>query len=86
MNIQFKNGRIQTRRHLVRWAVTSALMAAIAWPGLIVDAPAYAANQIETVESWIDQILQRGGGKRGQAPEAAPKSSPLPTYPKAYLG
>jgi outer membrane protein, heavy metal efflux system len=82
MNIQFKNGRVQTRRHLVRWAVTSALMAAIVWPGLIVDAPAYAANQIETVESWIDQILQRGGGKRGQAPEAAPKSPLLPTYPK----
>jgi hypothetical protein len=48
MNIQFRHGRKETRRRVLPWVVASALMVTIAWPGLIIDAPAYAASQIET--------------------------------------
>ena len=82
MNIQLRYGRTGTRRRILPWAVASVLMVAIAWPGLIVDAPAHAANVVETVDSWIDQILQRGGIKRGQAPEPTKKPAPLPSFPK----
>ena len=57
-------------------------MAAIAWPGLIVDAPAYAASQEETVQSWVDQILQRAGFRLGQAPEPTMKPAPVPYFQK----
>src|SRR5580765_3568836 len=82
MNIELRCGRTGTRRRILPWVVTSALMVAIAWPGLIVDAPAYAANVAETVDSWIDQILQRGGIKRGQASEPTKKPAPPPSFPK----
>jgi outer membrane protein, heavy metal efflux system len=81
MNIQFRHGRTGTRRRILPWAVASVLMVAIAWPGLIVDVPAQAANQAGPVEAWIDQILSRAGIKRGQAPEPTPKLAPLPSYP-----
>lgn len=80
MNIQFRNGRKETRRRILPWAMAPALMIAIAWPGLIVDAPAYAASQIETIESWVDSILGRSGIRFGQAP--APKPAPLPSSQK----
>lgn len=81
MDIHCKQGRTEIRRHLIRWAVASVLMITIGWPGLIVDAPAYAASQIET-ESWIDNILGRSGGKRSQAPEPTMKLAPRPSFPK----
>ena len=81
MNIQFRHGHMWTRGHLIRWAVASALLVAIAWPGLIVDAQAQAANQAGPVESWIDQILSRAGIRRGQAPEPTMKPAPVPSYP-----
>jgi outer membrane protein, heavy metal efflux system len=80
MNIQFRHGSTGTRRPLIRWVLASALMIAIAWPGLIVDTPTYAASQKETIESWIDNILGRSGIRFGQAPE--PKPVPLPSFPK----
>jgi cobalt-zinc-cadmium efflux system outer membrane protein len=80
MNMQFRYGRTEIRRHLLRWAVAAALMIAIAWPGLIVDAPAYAASQKETIESWVDNILGRSGIRFGQPPE--PKPAPLPSFQK----
>ena len=81
MNIQFRHGHMWTRGHLIRWAVASALLVAIAWPGLIVDAQAQAANQAGPVESWIDQILSRAGIRRGQTPEPTMKPAPVPSYP-----
>ncbi len=54
-------------------------MIAIAWPGLIVDAPAQAENQREKVEAWIEQILKqlfRGGPALEPGPKPAP---PLPS-------
>ena len=75
-------GARRSDAHFIRWAVTSALMVAMAWPGVIVDAPAQAASQIETAESWIDQILQRAGVRRGQAPEPTMKPAPVPSFPK----
>ncbi len=80
MDIQFRHGSTGTRRPLIRWVLASALMIAVAWPGLIVDAPAYAASQKETIESWVDNILGRSGIRFGQAPE--PKPSPLPSSQK----
>jgi hypothetical protein len=80
MNIQFRHGRKGTRRHLIRWVMASVLLVAIAWPGLIVDAQAQAANQADTVESWFDQILLRAGIKRGQAQEPTTKLAPVPSY------
>src|SRR2546427_587227 len=80
MNIQRKHGRTGSGRRLLRWAVASAVMVAIAWPGLIVDVPARAANQAETVETWVERIL-KGMFTRGQAPEPAPKPAPLPSTP-----
>src|SRR5215831_5789906 len=82
MNIQLRHGRTRTRCDLIRLAVASALMVAFAWPGLLVDAPAYAMDQAGPVESWIDQILSRAGIKRGQASEPTPKPAPLPSFPK----
>jgi len=80
MNIQRKHGRTGSGRCLLRLAVASAFIVAIAWPGLIVDAPARAANQAETVETWVERIL-KGMFTRGQAPEPAPKPAPLPSTP-----
>ena len=80
MNVQCKHGRKEIGSRLLRWAAVSAFIAAIAWPGLIVDAPARAANGAETVENWIDQVL-KGMFKRGQEPEAVPKPAPLPFAP-----
>jgi cobalt-zinc-cadmium efflux system outer membrane protein len=82
MNIELRCGRTGTRRRILPWVVTSALMVAIAWPGLLVGAPAYAVDQASPLESWIDQILSRAGIKRGQASEPTPKPAPLPSYPK----
>ena len=58
MNVQCKQGRMGTRRHLLQFAVVLTFMVAIAWPGLIVDAPVQAANQGDTIETWIDQVLK----------------------------
>ena len=89
MNIQLRYGRTETRRRILPWAVASALMVAIAWPGLIVDAPAYAANMVETVDSWIDQILQRGGDQTRSGAgtdEEAGAASFLPEGLAAHAG
>jgi cobalt-zinc-cadmium efflux system outer membrane protein len=80
MNTQRKSKRTGTRRHLLQLAVVSAFMVAIAWPGLIVDAPVQAANQGDTVQTWIDQVL-KGMFKRGQEPEPTLKPAPGPTFP-----
>lgn len=82
MNIQLRYGRTGTRRRILTWPVASVLMVAIAWQGMIEDAPAQAANQAGPVETWIDQILSRAGITRGQAPEPTKKPAPLPSYPK----
>jgi cobalt-zinc-cadmium efflux system outer membrane protein len=55
-------------------------MVAIAWPGLVVDAPVQAANPADTVETWIDQVL-KGMFKRGQEPEPTLKPAPGPSFP-----
>jgi hypothetical protein len=55
-------------------------MVAIAWPGLTVDAPVQAANQGDTVETWIDQVL-KGMFKRGQEPEQTLRPAPGPSFP-----
>jgi outer membrane protein, heavy metal efflux system len=80
MNIQCKPERTDAGRRFLRWAAVSAFMVAIAWPGLIVDAPARAANQAETVDPWIDQIL-KGMLRRGQPPEPRAKPASLPSSP-----
>jgi cobalt-zinc-cadmium efflux system outer membrane protein len=80
MNLQCKHGRKDIGRHLFRWAVASALLVGIAWPGLIVDAPVQAAGQGDTVQTWIDQVL-KGMFKRGQEPEPTLKPAPGPSYP-----
>jgi len=80
MNVQCKHGRKELGRQFLRWAVASAVMVVIAWPGLVVDTPVQAANQVETVESWIDLVL-KGMFKRGQAPEPLLKPAPLPSMP-----
>jgi len=81
MDIQRTQGRTEIRRHLIRWAVASAFMAVIAWPGLIVDTQALAANRAEPIDPWIDQILKRMS-KRGQAPEPTVKPASLPSSPE----
>ena len=80
MNMQFRYGHMGIGRHILPWVVASALMIVIGWPGLIVDAPAYATSQKETIESWVDNILGRSGVRFGQAPE--PKPAPLPSSQK----
>ena len=80
MNVQCKPRRTGTRRRPLRWAVAAAFMVAIAWPGLIVDAPALGATEAETTETWIEQIL-KGMFGRGQAPVPALKPAPLPSPP-----
>jgi len=80
MNSQCKPERTGAGRQFLRWAAVSAFMVAIAWPGLIVDAPARAANQAETVDPWIDQIL-KGMLRRGQPPEPRAKLASLPSSP-----
>jgi cobalt-zinc-cadmium efflux system outer membrane protein len=80
MNIQRKSERMGTRRHLLQLAVVLAFMVAIAWPGLVVDAPVQAANQGDTVQTWIDQVL-KGMFKRGQEPEPTLKPPPSPSFP-----
>jgi cobalt-zinc-cadmium efflux system outer membrane protein len=57
------------------------LMVAIAWPGLVVDAPVQAANPADTVETWIDQVL-KGMFRRSQTPEPTLKPAPVPSFPK----
>ena len=76
---QCKYGCMRIGRRFFRWAVALAFMIAIAWPGLVVDAPVRAANQGDTVEAWIDQVL-KGMFKRGQVPEPVPKSTPSPSH------
>jgi outer membrane protein, heavy metal efflux system len=78
MNVQRKHRRTGIGRCLLRWTVASAFMIAIVWPGFVVDASLQAANQGETVESWIDQVL-KGMFKRGQALEPVLKPAPLPS-------
>lgn len=80
MDAQSRHGRTGTGRGHLRWAITSALMIAIAWPGLIGDAPAQAANQTEPVNPWLNQIL-RGMLRRGQPPEPTAKPASLPSSP-----
>jgi Outer membrane protein len=80
MNAQCRSGCTGIERHFLRWAVALAFMIAVAWPGLVVDAPVRAANQGDAVEAWIDQVL-KGMFKRGQAMEPASKSPPSPSMP-----
>jgi outer membrane protein, heavy metal efflux system len=80
MNVQCERGRTMIGRRILRWAVASAFMVAIAWPGFVVDVPVQAANQGESVETWIDQVL-KGMFKRGQALEPVLKPAPLPSMP-----
>jgi cobalt-zinc-cadmium efflux system outer membrane protein len=81
MNVQCKQGRSGTRRYLLQLAVVVMFMVAIAWTGLVVDAPVRAANPGDTVETWIDQVL-KGMFKRGQEPEPTLKPAPGPSFPK----
>ena len=82
MNIHCKPECTGTGCQLLRWAVASMFMVAIAWPGLIVDAPARAANPADTVEAWIDQVL-KGLFKQDQYPESLTK--PAPSFPSAKI-
>ena len=81
MDIQCKQGHTGTGRHLLRWAVASTFMVVIAWPWLIVDASALAANRADTVDPWIDQVIKRMS-RRGQPPEPTAKPASLPSSPE----
>ena len=80
MSIRCNSGHTRIGHRVFRWAVASAFMVVIAWPGLIADSSALAANQLEKVEAWIDQIL-KGGLRRGPTPEPSMKAEPLPPSP-----
>jgi outer membrane protein, heavy metal efflux system len=80
MNIQCKPRRTGIGRHLLRWTMASVFMVAIAWPGLIADAPALAANPADTVQTWIDQVL-KGMFKRGEVQEPVLKPGVTPSTP-----
>jgi cobalt-zinc-cadmium efflux system outer membrane protein len=82
MEIHCTYGGTGTQRRLLQWSVAWAVMVIFAWPGLIGDAPAYAANPVESVQSWVDHILERSGIRRGQAPEPTTKPVPPPSFPK----
>jgi hypothetical protein len=81
MNVQCKQGFTRIGRRFLHWAVASAFMVAIAWAGLIVNAPVQAANKTETVEAGSDQIL-KGMLGRGQAPEPTPTLASLSSSPR----
>jgi outer membrane protein, heavy metal efflux system len=80
MNVLCKDGRTRIGCRVLRWAVASAFMVAIAWMGFVVDAPLQAANQAEPVDPWIDQILKRVL-RRGQVPEPMAKPAALSPSP-----
>jgi outer membrane protein, heavy metal efflux system len=80
MNIQCTSKGTGTRRHLLQLTMVLGFMVATAWPGLVVDAPVQAANQGDTVETWIDQVL-KGMFKRSQEPEPTLKPAPGPSFP-----
>ena len=81
MDVQCKHGSTGTGCRLLRWAVALAFMVIIAWPWLIVDAPALAANKAETVDHWIDQVIKRMS-RRGQPAEPTAKPASLPSSPE----
>jgi cobalt-zinc-cadmium efflux system outer membrane protein len=81
MDVQRTQGRRVSLRRLLFWAVASAFMAVIAWPWVIVDTQALAANRAEPIDPWIDQILKRMS-KRGQAPDPTVKPASLPSSPE----
>jgi cobalt-zinc-cadmium efflux system outer membrane protein len=81
MDVQCKQGRTGSGRHLLRCAMASAFMVVIAWPWLIVDASALAANRADTVDPWIDQVIKKMS-RRGQAPEPTAKPASLPSSPE----
>lgn len=81
MDVQYMYGRRGTVRCLFRWMLAIALMVVIAWPWLIVDASALAANRADTVDPWIDQVIKRMS-RRGQPPEPTAKPASLPSSPE----
>jgi cobalt-zinc-cadmium efflux system outer membrane protein len=78
MNLQLEPERTATARRFSPWVVALSFVVAFLWTGLMLNAPASAANPLDPVEVWIDKVL-KGMFKRHQAPEAVPKLAPLPS-------